>query len=379
MEDTVSIKKSSPPGLKFYNSPLYPHAHQPSTPLTMPSSEGAGHANGSHQSRKKVHPLVPGVYVPTPAFFKDDQDEAVDLDSVARHAVRLARAGVTGIAVQGSNGEAVHLLDYERDHITRTTRAALDEAGFTEMPLIVGCAAQSTRQTIELCKQAALHGGDAALVLPPAYYQGLFDAETVHRFFLDVADASPIPVVIYNYPAAVSGLDLSSDALVRLGRAHRNIVGAKFTCGNTGKLTRVAAEFTGAPVPGARADEAYADAYPDFLCFAGSGDFLTPAMAGGASGVIPGIANVAPATVAALYRSLAKGPGQGGDQRLQRVLARGDWAAIKSGAVGVKVGLQEYFGYGGWARKPLPRPEGEARREIVEGFRELVELERSLA
>lgn len=344
----------------------------------MPSSEGA---NGSHEAhpRRKVHPLVPGVYVPTPAFFKDDDDEQVDLDSVARHAVRLARAGVTGIAVQGSNGEAVHLLDYERDHITKTTRAALDEAGFKDMPLIVGCAAQSTRQTIELCKQAALNGGDAALVLPPAYYQGLFDKDTVTRFFTDVADASPIPVVIYNYPAAVSGLDLSSDALVQLGRAHRNIVGAKFTCGNTGKLTRVAAEFTGAPpAPEARRpEEAYADEYPDFLCFAGSGDFLTPAMAAGAAGVIPGIANVAPATVVKLYRSLAKG-GQG-DQGLQRVLARGDWAAIKSGAVGVKVGLQEYFGYGGWARKPLPRPAGEQRKEIVEGFRELVELEKTLA
>lgn len=345
----------------------------------MPSSEGAEHGNGSHESRprKKANPLVPGVYVPTPAFFKDEQDEPVDLDSVAKHAVRLARAGVTGIAVQGSNGEAVHLLDYERDHITQITRSALDEAGFKHMPLIVGCAAQSTRQTIELCKQAALNGGDAALVLPPSYYQGLFDKETVFKFFTDVADASPIPLIIYNYPAAVSGLDLSSDALTRLGRAHRNIVGAKFTCGNTGKLARVAADFTGAPVPSASADEAYANDYPDFLCFAGSGDFLTPAMAAGAAGVIPGIANVAPATVVKLYRSLAKG--QGGDQALQKVLGRGDWAAIQSGAVGVKVALQEYFGYGGWGRKPLPRPEGERRSEIVEGFRELVELEKSLA
>ncbi|KAI3398035.1 hypothetical protein diail_9898 [Diaporthe ilicicola] len=344
----------------------------------MPSSEGAGHANGSRESRprKRAHPLVPGVYVPTPAFFKDEPDEPVDLASIAKHAVRLARAGVTGIAVQGSNGEAVHLLDYERDHITQITRGALDEAGFTEMPLIVGCAAQSTRQTIELCKQAALNGGDAALVLPPAYYQGLFDGDTVARFFADVADASPIPIVIYNYPAAVSGLDLSSDALIQLGRSHRNIVGAKFTCGNTGKLARVAAEFTGRPVPSAQADEAYANEYPDLLCFAGSGDFLTPAMAAGAAGVIPGIANVAPATVVTLYRSLVKGQG---DQALQRTLARGDWAAIQSGAVGVKVALQEYFGYGGWARKPLPRPEGEARRKIVEGFRELVELENSLA
>ena len=71
-----------------------------------------------------TRPLVPGVYVPTMCFFEADS-ENVDKATIARHAVRLARAGVTGLATQGSNGEAVHLTHSERQLVTETTRKAL--------------------------------------------------------------------------------------------------------------------------------------------------------------------------------------------------------------------------------------------------------------
>lgn len=360
----------------------------------MPSSEASGGINGGTIHRPRT--LTPGVYVPTPVFFKDDAEESLDLDTVARHAVRLARAGVTGLAVQGSNGEAVNLSDTERAAVTEATRKALDEAGFTAMPLIVGTGAQSTRQTIELCRQAETCGGDAVLVLPPGYYQGLFDKETVVRFFREVADASPLPVIIYNYPGAVSGLDLSSDVVIKLATEHPSIIGAKFTCGNTGKLGRVAATLkTGGPStrnnnnlklpsPGISANgngnqssHSRSSSSTNFLCFAGSGDFLLPALSVGAAGVIGGIANVAPKTVVKMYEAFRDGQ-RDKAEAMQEILGRGDWAAIQTGVIGVKVCLQDYEGYGGWARKPLPRPENERRREIVEGFRELMDLEKSL-
>lgn len=324
-------------------------------------------------------PLTPGVYVPTPAFFRDDASEALDLATLARHAVRLARAGVAGLAVQGSNGEAVHLTDDERDAATRATREALDAAGFAHLPVVAGAGAQSTRQAVERCRRAAACGADAVLVLPPGYYQGLFDGDAaLVRFFRDVADASPVPVVLYNYPGAVAGLDLSSDVMVRLGREHPNIVGAKFTCGNTGKLGRVAGAFRRAPgKKDGRRNGAHPAPQGEFLCFAGSGDFLVPALTAGAVGVIGGIANVAPRAVVKLYEAFRDGRLDEAEA-LQEVIGRGDWTAIQSGIIGVKVCLQEFDGYGGWARKPLPRPEGEERKRIVEGFRELVELERSL-
>jgi len=305
--------------------------------------------------------LVPGIYVPTVLFF--DKDEEINTDLVSFHAVSLAKDGVAGIVVQGSNGEAVHLTSKERDIVTKNTRDALDAEGFKHMPVIVGCGAQSTREAIQLCKEAADSGGDHALILPPSYYQGLFTPETVKSFFLDVADASPIPIILYNYPPAVGGIDLSSDLLIELGQ-HQNIVGCKFTCGNTGKLARVAAAFKkgkGAP----------------FLCFGGSGDFTLQTLIGGGQGIIGGIANLAPKTCIRTMGYYQQGKIKEA-QRLQEILARGDWAAIQTGLVGTKVAMQEYMGYGGWARKPLPRPEGEERHKIVESFRELMELEMEL-
>ncbi|KAH8882623.1 aldolase [Thozetella sp. PMI_491] len=310
-------------------------------------------------------PLSHGIYVPTVAFF-EDQSEDLDLRTAAKHTVRLARAGVAGIAVQGSNGEAAHLTHEERRVVTQNTRMALDEAGFSMTPLIVGCGAQSTRETISLCHEARSSGGDYALVLPPSYYSTLFMTSTIRDFFSTIADASPIPIILYNFPGGASGVDLSSDDIIALGQ-HPNIAGCKFTCGNTGKIARVAAAFK---------PEGMGLASP-FLCFAGSGDFMLPALAVGAAGIIGGIANVAPKACVRLFE-LQWNERDVEAAALQEVIARGDWAAIQSGVVGVKVALNEFFGYGGRARKPLPSPTGMQKMKVLDGFRELVQLEESL-
>jgi 4-hydroxy-2-oxoglutarate aldolase len=310
--------------------------------------------------------LVPGIYVPTIAFF-DAATDNLDLETTATHAVRLAKAGVAGITTQGSNGEAVHLSHRERNQVTSTTRRALDEAGFGYMPVIVGCGAQSTRETIELCEEAASVGGDYALVLPPAYYQGLFAKETIKDFFRDVATASPIPILIYNYPGAVSGLDLNSDAIIELSK-HPNIVGCKLTCGNTGKLNRIAAATRAATVsePGS-----------GFMCMGGSVDFTLQTLIGGGSGIIGGMANIAPKACVRLIELFEAGDYKEA-RKLQAIVARGDWAAIQGGIIGTKAGLMAHFGYGGYARKPLPRPSKEATHRWRDEFEELVTLEKSL-
>ncbi|ORY15079.1 dihydrodipicolinate synthase [Clohesyomyces aquaticus] len=310
--------------------------------------------------------LVPGIYVPTVAFF-DPTTEKVDIETTAKHAVRLAEAGVAGITTQGSNGEAVHLSHKERNLITSTTRKALDEAGHGYMPVIVGCGAQSTQETIELCEEAASVGGDYALVLPPAYYQGLFSKDTVKSFFRDVATASPIPILIYNYPGAVSGMDLNSDVIIELSK-HPNIVGCKLTCGNTGKLNRIAAA-TRAATP--------SEPGSGFMCMGGSVDFTLQTMIGGGSGIIGGMANIAPKACVKLIELFEAGEYKEA-RKLQAIVARGDWAAIQGGIIGTKAALMAHFGYGGYARKPLPRPNKDENRRWRDAFEELVRLENSL-
>ncbi|CAK7239026.1 MAG: hypothetical protein STHCBS139747_000447 [Sporothrix thermara] len=326
--------------------------------------------NNFHTIKRR---LLPGVYVPTMCFF-DSVTEDVDTDTIARHAVRLARTGVMGLATQGSNGEAVHLTHNERRLVTQTTRVALDTAGFSHMPIIVGCGSQSTRETIELCQEAWASGGDFALVLPPSYYAPLFapSSQTILDYFRAVADASPIPLLIYNFPGAVNGMDMSSDIIIQLA-SHPNIVGVKLTCGNTGKLNRVAAA-TRKMFP---RKEGSNDNAPEFLVLGGSADFTIQTLVAGGHGILAGLANISPKACVKTIELFNSGR-LSEAQAMQETLSQGDWTAIKGGVVGVKAGLEAWSGYGGYARSPLPKPTADQVAKWKEGFRDLVLLEKSL-
>ncbi|ESZ95323.1 dihydrodipicolinate synthase [Sclerotinia borealis F-4128] len=317
-----------------------------------------------------ARPLNPGVYVPTVCFF-DPTTEELDTETISNHAIRLAKAGVAGLATQGSNGEAVHLTHAERQTVTATTRAALTSAGFSHLPIIVGCGAQSVRETVQYCREAHAAGGDYALVLPPSYYAPLFlpSSASVIEFFNTVADQSPIPLLIYNYPGAVSGMDLSSDVIIQLS-AHPNIVGVKLTCGNTGKLNRIVAA-TKPPKPHFPAST------PSFLVLGGSADFTLQSLIGGGHGILAGLANIAPKACIEMTRLYHAG-NIGEAQKFQEVVAQGDWAAIQGGIVSTKSGMQSWLGYGGFGRAPLPHPTSDEMVKWKEGFRELVTLEKSL-
>ncbi|KAK6953978.1 hypothetical protein Daesc_003940 [Daldinia eschscholtzii] len=302
-------------------------------------------------------PLPHGVYVPTVAFFNENDD--IDLEATQRHAIHLAEAGVAGLVVHGSNGEAVHLSREERSLVIKTTRAALDEADHHLMPIIAGCGSQSTRETIQLCRDAANAGANYVIILPPAYYGGLLNTSKIVQHFYDVADSSPIPVMIYNYPGACSGLDLSSDTILEIAK-HPNVHGVKLTCGNTGKLARI--------VDGAK---------PGFFVAGGSADFILQGLVVGGHGTIAGTANLVPRACVRICELFNAGELKEA-RRLQAIVAKADWIAIQTGFAGVKAALQHFEGYGGEPRKPCGLPSGEQMNMITNGFEEVMALERSL-
>lgn len=308
--------------------------------------------------------LKPGLYVPTLTFFKKDT-EALDEETIADHAVRMAKAGVAGLLTQGTNGEAAHLLHLERTVVTKTTRDALDRAGYVHIPVIVGCGAQSTRETIELCREAQSSGGDYAIILPPSYYKGMYTTESIKRFYTDVANASPIPILIYNYPSVTAGVDLDSDTIIELAK-HSKIVGCKLTCGNTGKLNRIAA---------ATKCQTHTDRGSGFMCMGGSADFTLQALVGRGSGVVAGLANLTPRICNKLIELYTTGKVDEA-QTLQAAVARGDQAATKTGIVGTKSALQTFYGYGGYARRPLPRPTEQEVTNYSSAFEEIVGMEK---
>jgi dihydrodipicolinate synthase/N-acetylneuraminate lyase len=106
--------------------------------------------------------------VPAVAFF--DEQENLDFAAIETHLTRIAKAQVQGLVIQGTNGEAMHMTHAERQEVIRLARKILGEHGKADAVIVAGCGAQSTRESIELCKEAKEAGADYALVLTPSYF-----------------------------------------------------------------------------------------------------------------------------------------------------------------------------------------------------------------
>ncbi|KFA77829.1 hypothetical protein S40288_00451 [Stachybotrys chartarum IBT 40288] len=320
-------------------------------------------SNGQAASRR---PLPCGIYAPTMTFF-DSETEDLDIPTIKKHAERLAKAGLAGLVIMGSNGEAVHCTREEKIAVVKASREALNEAGFESTPIIFGATEGSVRGTIELTRLAVDAGADYTLLLPPSYYRPQMDEEAVVNYFLAVADKSAAPIILYNYPGAVSGVDLDSDVIIKLAE-HPNIVGTKFTCGNTGKLTRVA-RATNAKTPFQEGS--------GYMAFGGMCDFTVQTLVSGGSGIIAGGANVMPKVCARVWNLYSEGK-RDEAEALQKILSRGDWPLTKAAIAGTKAAIQSYYGYGGYPRRPLKRLEKARISAIEEGTKEVMEVEMSL-
>lgn len=169
-----------------------------------------------------------GIYPPCVTFLNDD--ESIDFGSITKHVLRLAAGGVVGLVIHGSNGEAVHLDNAERSAIIKHVRSTLDSNGFNHLVIIAGCGAASKRATVQLTKEAEEAGAAFALILPPNYWSGAMTKPVLTSYFKEVADESPLPVMLYNFPLVANGINLDSDTMIELSK-HRNIVGTKLTCG----------------------------------------------------------------------------------------------------------------------------------------------------
>ena len=314
--------------------------------------------------------LLPGIYAPTQVFYTEDGDEHLDKTVIGKHAVRLAKAGVAGIVTNGSNGEAVYLTQEERKEVTKVTRAALDEAGFSQLPIIVGASDQSIQGTLQLCRDAADAGGDAVLLMVPSFFKWAMNTETIEKFFVGVADKSPLPVIIYNYPGAVAGIDLDSDQLIKLAQ-HPNIIGTKFTCGSVGKLARVA-----------EATHPVSEAFPSsssqpYFAFSGVADFITPSVEVGGSGAIVGAANVFPRACVNVYNLAVQGKREEA-MKAQLQLAKADWELTKRAIPGFKAILDKWCGYGGIPRGPMPALGEEQKTNLFQDVASMMEVEEQL-
>lgn len=180
----------------------------------------------------EYRPLPKGIYTPLPTFFQSNED--VDIVAFAKHVQYVAEAGTIPV-VAGSAGEAPHLTREERISLIKAARQTLDVegSGLGNVPIVAGIGASSTRETIQISQDAQAAGADYAMLLPPGYYAGQLSGPggraALIKYFIDVAEASPLPIVLYNFPAVSGGIDLDSDLIIDILKATGNVVGVKLT------------------------------------------------------------------------------------------------------------------------------------------------------
>ncbi|MCK4765530.1 MAG: dihydrodipicolinate synthase family protein [Candidatus Aminicenantes bacterium] len=268
-----------------------------------------------------------GVYPPIPTPF--DNNGTVAEEALKKNLSFLNRFDLRGYVVLGSNGEFVLLSKDEKLQVLRTAREAIP----MNKLLIAGTGCQSTRETIELTKGAAGIGADAALVLPPHYYKKLMTLEVLRTHFFAAADASPIPVLVYNMPAC-TGIDLDEDTIAALSE-HHNIIGLKDSSGNVTKIGALNNRLEG------------------FQILAGSGSFFLPALSVGAVGGIMALANIAPRECLTLHDHFLSGRTESARELQQKMIPVNAAVTSRWGVPALKAAMDFLGLYGGPVRSPL--------------------------
>ncbi len=175
--------------------------------------------------------LLHGIFPPiTTPFYPDGNVYFKKLES---NVERYSRTPVAGIVVLGSTGEAIMLSDQERREVLKTAR----EAAAPNKVLIAGTGIESAIETLRLTEYAAELGYDVAMVRTPHYYKKQMQPANILAFYRTVADRSPLPVIIYNFPQA-TGYDIPAEVVIELA-GHPNLIGIKESSGDVEKVRKM--------------------------------------------------------------------------------------------------------------------------------------------
>ena len=175
--------------------------------------------------------LLHGIFPPiTTPFYPDGNVYYKKLES---NVERYSRTPVAGIVVLGSTGESILLSDQERRDALKVAR----QAAAPNKVLIAGTGIESAIETLRLTEYAAELGYDVAMVRTPHYYKKQMAPENILAFYRTVADRSPIPVIVYNFPQA-TGYDIPAEVMIELAE-HPNLIGIKESSGDVEKVRKM--------------------------------------------------------------------------------------------------------------------------------------------
>jgi 4-hydroxy-2-oxoglutarate aldolase len=290
-----------------------------------------------------------GIFAPIPTPF-DDRDR-VDTGRLKAALGKWVRRPLTGFVVLGSNGEAALMDDFEADQAIVAARETIPH----DMGFIVGTGRESTQAAIKASKRAAEHGADAVLVRTPGFFKSQMTNDVFVRHYTAVADASPVPVLLYNF-TAVTGVNLLPAAVARLA-THPNIIGMKESGGDVAQVADLVSQTP-----------------DDFTVLAGAAATLYPMMCVGAAGGILALAGALPAPCMHLFELTKSGRHDKAIALQRQLVPVARLLGATHGVPGLKAALN-LLGYDvGVPRPPLqPLPESiiPALRDALAQFEEI--------
>lgn len=282
-----------------------------------------------------------------PAVTTFGADGELDLAAFTENVRAHVAAGLDGVVVAGSTGEAPLLDETERGALIEAARRAVPD----DRLLLAGTGAESTRSCVRLTRLAAERGADAVLVVAPHYYGAAMTFDALDRHYRTVADASPVPVVLYNIPKYMH-FSLAPAVVADLA-SHGNIVGIKDSSGNLELL----ASYLNAPAA-------------HFAVLTGNGSTLERAMQMGARGGILAVGLFATSLATAVLRAVQSGDATTASAVQQRLTKLNGRIVGELGIAGIKAALELVGLRGGPLRSPLQPLAKPERAEVAALLRE---------
>jgi 4-hydroxy-2-oxoglutarate aldolase len=280
-----------------------------------------------------------GIFTPIITPFKNDE---LDQAGMRSNVAQWMRTPLSGLVVLGSNGEAPQLDDAEADRAIAIVREGVPR----EKLLIAGTGRESTKATIAATKRAAASGVDAVLVRTPGFFKSLMTTDIFVRHYTEVADASPVPVLLYNV-TMFTGVNLLPDAVERLAQ-HPNIAGMKDSGTDVAQIT-----------------ECVSRTPDDFVVLAGAAPTLFLSFCAGCDGAILAVAGVLPEMCVELWEAVRENRLEEGRELQRRVLPLARSVGSVYGVSGLKAALDLIGFVGGEPRPPL-RP---ASSQVIDTLR----------
>jgi len=272
-------------------------------------------------------------------------DGSVSVAGLKHNIERYNATGLRGFVAMGSTGESMLLSHAEWE----TVLVSVKEAAAPGKLLIAGTGAESTAETIEKTKRAAELGYHLALVKTPHYYKPAYKPDVLIAHYRRVADASPIPVLLYSVPV-FTGITLEAPEIAVMAQ-HPNIIGIK---DSSGHVLRVGETLAAVP--------------PDFQILVGAAPTLLASLTVGARGAILALASALPELCVALFDLGRRGPVQKA-RELQTTVLKASAAIISEASIaGVKFVMDQRGYRGGIPRLPMVPPSEASKQRMLEAL-----------